>query len=360
MKRILLMLLTLLLVSSVQAEETAPFRVQMHLSQTAFIHPNDVTVTIRITNTTSADLPGPMALYAPNGRRIEDFGTPTLSAGETVTWTGCWRITEAQISEGQVFFAIRYFAGNPPEVRAQNLPFYLPITRSEVGWMHPEGDNQYHAVQHCVWVDKDDREKMVSFPLTELSSPTYHSLIPCTHCGAAEPLPFQAVMEPETDTFFAAGQVPVTLRITNLSGQDMSGPMALYDANGRRIDSFGQPTLSARETLTWSGAWEVTDAQIDAGKLLYGVCYVDTDEDGRQILRTATLYAPIARATQVYVNHNGGVRYHADPRCPSIHQRYWEEMIAVGLAELAESPYNQLEPCRFCGAAALTANQDTE
>ena len=89
-----------------------PIVLTMDLSATRFSGPAEVTVTIRVTNTSDADMPGPLALYTPEGAYIEEFGTPTLAAGQSKTWTGTWTVTEQQIKDGRVTFGTQYYVSD--------------------------------------------------------------------------------------------------------------------------------------------------------------------------------------------------------------------------------------------------------
>ena len=102
----LIALLMLGLCSTALAAE--PITVNMELSSYRFSGPEEVTVTIRVTNTSDADMPGAVLLYDPNGARVTDFGAPVLAAGQSVTWTGTWTVTEKQIAEGRIFYAVLY------------------------------------------------------------------------------------------------------------------------------------------------------------------------------------------------------------------------------------------------------------
>ena len=113
MKKMLILLLVMLLallclVPAALVEEGVPVEVRMGLSQTQFAEPGEVTVDITITNVSGEDMPGPLALYAPDGRIIEEFGTPTLLADETRTWQGTWNVTKEQLDAGKLTFAVRY------------------------------------------------------------------------------------------------------------------------------------------------------------------------------------------------------------------------------------------------------------
>ena len=76
----------------------------MNLSQTRFTEPGPVTVGIQISNTSDKDLPGPVTLYYPNDRQVEEFGSPILAGGAVKTWSGVWNVTEDQLINGKITF----------------------------------------------------------------------------------------------------------------------------------------------------------------------------------------------------------------------------------------------------------------
>lgn len=125
------MVLALLLVLGLGTAALAaddPIAMNMELSATRFSGPAEVTVTIRVTNTTDQDMPGPLALYYPTGDMIEEFGKPTLSAGQSKTWTGTWTVTEEQIAEGKVKFGLQYsILAADGSVAKKSLWYYVPI-----------------------------------------------------------------------------------------------------------------------------------------------------------------------------------------------------------------------------------------
>ncbi len=112
MKQRILFCLTLALLLSVILCGTAFAAnipsVDMQLSETRLSGPKEITVTISVTNTADTDMPGPIALYDPDGKRIESFGTPRLSAGASKSWTGTWMVTEEQLTEGRIAYALAY------------------------------------------------------------------------------------------------------------------------------------------------------------------------------------------------------------------------------------------------------------
>lgn len=102
--------------------------VSVVLSENRFSGPAEVTVTISVTNTTDAKLPGPIALYDPDGHKIEEFGTPTLEAGASKSWTGTWMVTEKQLAEGRITFILGYTMPDESGVLIPaTQPFYSSI-----------------------------------------------------------------------------------------------------------------------------------------------------------------------------------------------------------------------------------------
>ena len=52
----------------------------------------------------------------------------------------------------------------------------------------------------------------------------------------------------------------------------------------------------------------------------------------------------------LYYNPQGGVRYHADPYCKSISDKYLPLTNSFTYSQLGEEPYDALDPCPYCGA----------
>ena len=114
-------------ISLAMAEEAVAPDLNMNLSQTRFAGPQEVTVTITVTNPSEEPM-GPMALYYPNGKMIAEFGTPTLEAGESRTWEGAWTVTEEQLKQGRVIFAIQYLAKETDGSSSRKKqPYYVPV-----------------------------------------------------------------------------------------------------------------------------------------------------------------------------------------------------------------------------------------
>ena len=96
--------------------------------------------------------------------------------------------------------------------------------------------------------------------------------------------------------FNGPSSVGVTVTVTNPSTQDMAGACALYGPDGVRISDFGQPTLKAGESVTWSGTWQVTQAHLDAGQVLFALAYNVMGEDGVVVLKQQRYGAPVVDA----------------------------------------------------------------
>lgn len=137
---LLLFVLSMLGVSAALAEEDCPIELRMELSQTRFTEPAEVMVDIVVTNVSDQDMPGPMALYYPNGKIIAEFGTPTLKAGETRTWEGRWTVTEEQLKQGRVIFAIQFTTLENDSITRKVRSYYTPVVWEEPKPQHVKID----------------------------------------------------------------------------------------------------------------------------------------------------------------------------------------------------------------------------
>ena len=82
--------------------------ISMQLSKKEFAEPGPVTVSITITNAGESDMPGPVTLWDPNGKQVEDFGAPVLEVGAAQSWSGKWNVNQAQLDAGRIAYSIRY------------------------------------------------------------------------------------------------------------------------------------------------------------------------------------------------------------------------------------------------------------
>ena len=110
-KRLLLALvlgiaLVLLCASAALADD--PMKVSMELSTNKFSAPKAITVSITVTNVGDVDMPGPVRLYDPSGKQVEEFGSPTLAVGASKNWSGQWTVTQKELEAGKITFKIKY------------------------------------------------------------------------------------------------------------------------------------------------------------------------------------------------------------------------------------------------------------
>lgn len=110
-KRLLLALvlgiaLVLLCASAALADD--PMKVSMELSTNKFSAPRSITVSITVTNVGDVDMPSPVTLYYPSGKKVEEFGSPTLAVGASKNWSGQWTVTQKELEAGKITFKIKY------------------------------------------------------------------------------------------------------------------------------------------------------------------------------------------------------------------------------------------------------------
>lgn len=80
--------------------------------------------------------------------------------------------------------------------------------------------------------------------------------------------------------FTGPQEVEVTITVYNHADDDGPGKLALYWPDGTMIEEFDIPTLKANERLEWTDTWFVTQEQIDAGKVRFGVRYTGLNSLG--------------------------------------------------------------------------------
>ena len=117
--------------------------------------------------------------------------------------------------------------------------------------------------------------------------------------AAAEEDPVEFAIEVNPTSLTAPGKVNVSLRIANSADQDMSGPVTLYDPAGQVVASFGDGgsyLLKSAESRSWEGEWNVTQAELDAGKVTYTLKYSLTGADGQAAEYSRTADAAIEYA----------------------------------------------------------------
>ncbi len=107
-------------------------------------------------------------------------------------------------------------------------------------------------------------------------------------------------------------EVEVTITVRNLSDEDRPGPLQLYYPDGAQIVDFGAPILKENEQLEWTGTWFVTQDQLDAGQVRFGVEYTGLNPFGIPVIKDGYVSAGIisvdadgAQASPVLVLRSG-------------------------------------------------------
>ena len=128
--------LVLVCVSAALAADD-PIKVSMELSKTKFTGPETINVSITVTNVGDGDMPKPVTLYYPGGKKVDEFGSPTLSVGASKRWNGTWTVTKEQLEAGKITFQVRYsFYGSSadeesePKLKSVKKNFSKKITYS--------------------------------------------------------------------------------------------------------------------------------------------------------------------------------------------------------------------------------------
>ena len=111
-----------------------------------------------------------------------------------------------------------------------------------------------------------------------------------TALAAEDPIDAAITLSP--DSLSAPGSVSVSIRVTNLSGEDMQNPVTLYDPAGKVVAGFGDggsALLKADEFRTVTGSWNVTQDQLDAGEVVYTLRYKAADGGDAQVKAAAPI-----------------------------------------------------------------------
>lgn len=90
------------------ANTTDNYNIAIEISPDTLAEPKEVAVSIKVTNVGETDMPGPVTLYYSNGKQVEEFGSPTLTAGSSKSWSGTWAVTQEQLESGRVTFKLKY------------------------------------------------------------------------------------------------------------------------------------------------------------------------------------------------------------------------------------------------------------
>lgn len=98
--------------------------------------------------------------------------------------------------------------------------------------------------------------------------------------AASNDMPIHVEMEFSKDRFTGPETITIAIRVTNVTDEKFTSPVSMLDPNGNIIEAFGTPLLDAGASQTCTITWDVTQADLDAGKLVFRVRYPQKDENG--------------------------------------------------------------------------------
>ena len=224
-----------------------PITVSMELGTSKLDKPGSIDVSVSVTNTSGNKLIESMILFDQTMTRIDEFGTAGLEAGETRTWSGKYTVTREQLNEGKIYFFLYFSEYNESteEFESHTVSFYSPITRGEA------------AAQEAV------------------PSPA-----PAARSGR----PVRVEMELGKDKLSGPETIDVTIKLTNVSGDKLAGPVTLYDPDGNVVAEYSNEDFAAGETKEWTGKWTVTEEQLADGKVGFSVKYSDYKEGTQDVM----------------------------------------------------------------------------
>ena len=129
-KRIILLAAALLLAlacacsAGAESQSQRAVKIKMDLSSSRVQAGDTIHVEISVTNISGADFTEPVTLYYPNGKQIKEFGKQMLKNGESASWDGDWTVTEKQLADGRITFAVLYTQmsedGTPQNIRLKS------------------------------------------------------------------------------------------------------------------------------------------------------------------------------------------------------------------------------------------------
>lgn len=90
--------------------------------------------------------------------------------------------------------------------------------------------------------------------------------------------------------------IDVTIKLTNVSGGKLLGPVTLYDPDGNVVAEYSNEDFAAGETKEWTGKWTVTEEQLADGKVGFSVKYSDYKEGTQDVMaHKLTFSKPITK-----------------------------------------------------------------
>ena len=101
-------------------------------------------------------------------------------------------------------------------------------------------------------------------------------LLVCGAANAAVSAPISATIELSPAFLTSPGEVSVTVSVANVTNEDLTKPVTLFDSSSAQVMDFGtngEVFLKAGETYTWTGTCQVSQNMLDMGLISYAFTY---------------------------------------------------------------------------------------
>lgn len=117
-----LLAVLMLCVCTVASADADPIRVSSLSEPQSVISEQDVSITIKVYNSSQTDMEEPITIFNPSGISVEKYSG--LKGEQSVTYNGTWRVTKEQIEEGKIKYFIKYTVdtGNGPTETTRTIP----------------------------------------------------------------------------------------------------------------------------------------------------------------------------------------------------------------------------------------------
>lgn len=163
---------------------------------------------------------------------------------------------------------------------------------------------------------------------------------------------------PSTSLFtLLSNRTPTEYTIESISGSDSDSSRtvtmsALIDKNnGKDPVRYRFQIIMVKE----SGSWYVDPNSLATNDVVATQDPNATPTVGNMTAAPRTTVTPVPDpSTKLYYNPNGGSKYHLDPNCSTVAEKYLP-LTAFPYSELGNAPYNKLTPCLKCGAPTQAA-----
>ena len=80
--------------------------------------------------------------------------------------------------------------------------------------------------------------------------------------------------------------IRISIKVVNSGEGNISDPITIYDPDGTQVAQWG--SLALGQSQSWQGTWNVTQEQLDAGRLRYSVAYTTYDDEANPVPTTST------------------------------------------------------------------------